>query len=82
MFISKANENNIILFLFPGVIVGPSQDESCDECINHVLKYKGILKGVILAGITDGSEQSLVVPIKKLEGIFKKVSVSKSVGIL
>lgn len=78
---SETNENKQSLFLFSGVIVGSSQDETYDECINHVLKYKDNLSGVLLAGITDGTEQSLTVPIKQLEEIFKKVNVSKSIRI-
>lgn len=48
----------------------------CEECIKLVLQYKDVISGIMLSGITDGTEDSYKVPIEKLQEIFKKVSVS------
>lgn len=41
-----------------------------------MLRHEEHLSGVSLAGITDGTEASLKIPISKLEEIFKTVGVS------
>ncbi|XP_063839132.1 queuine tRNA-ribosyltransferase accessory subunit 2 isoform X1 [Ostrinia nubilalis] len=56
-----------------GVIVGTGNPKKCSDCIDHILKYKDHLLGIALAGITDGTEESMNVPVKDLEHIFRTV---------
>ncbi|XP_026759004.2 queuine tRNA-ribosyltransferase accessory subunit 2 [Galleria mellonella] len=56
-----------------GVIVGVGEERKCEQSIQNILTYKENLSGVTLEGITDGSEESLTVPLEKLEAIFKRV---------
>ncbi|KAL0851334.1 hypothetical protein ABMA28_007154 [Loxostege sticticalis] len=56
-----------------GVIVGTGHRNKCFECIKHILKHGEHLSGIALAGITDGTEESLQVPVQKLEEIFRTV---------
>ncbi|XP_059048140.1 queuine tRNA-ribosyltransferase accessory subunit 2 [Achroia grisella] len=57
-----------------GVIVGVGDERKCDQSIRNLLTHKDSLSGVALEGITNGTEESLAVPIEKLEAIFKRVS--------
>ncbi|CAB3240407.1 unnamed protein product [Arctia plantaginis] len=57
-----------------GVIVAAGVPSKCDECITHILKYKDSLGGVALAGLTDGTEESLKLVNDKIEGIFARVN--------
>ncbi|KAM3967586.1 queuine tRNA-ribosyltransferase accessory subunit 2 [Aphomia sociella] len=56
-----------------GVIVGVGEETKSEKSIQNILQYKDILNGVALESITDGTEESLAVPIEKLEAIFKRV---------
>lgn len=71
-----------MLTQFPGVIVGTGHKNKCFECIKHILKHGEHLSGIALAGITDGTEESLQVPVQKLEEIFRTVGVSAYSAIL
>ncbi|RVE42557.1 hypothetical protein evm_012790 [Chilo suppressalis] len=56
-----------------GVITGTGIKEKCEHFIKHILKHKEHLSGVALSGMTDGSEESLRIPIDKFEEILKRI---------
>lgn len=59
-----------------GVIVAAGTPRKCEECIKHTLQYKDILTGIALAGLTDGTEDSLKLASEKIEEIFQRVNES------
>uniref|UniRef100_A0A2A4J5J8 Queuine tRNA-ribosyltransferase accessory subunit 2 n=1 Tax=Heliothis virescens TaxID=7102 RepID=A0A2A4J5J8_HELVI len=56
-----------------GVVVATGTPKKCQESIKHLLQYKDVLTGVALAGVTDGTEESMKLATEKIEGIFKTI---------
>ncbi|KAL4716577.1 hypothetical protein ACJJTC_010241 [Scirpophaga incertulas] len=60
--------------LLVGVIAGTGTMSKCKNCIQNILTYREAIGGVALAGLTDGTEESLNIGIDKLEDIFKDIN--------
>ncbi|XP_075970776.1 queuine tRNA-ribosyltransferase accessory subunit 2 [Anticarsia gemmatalis] len=66
---SKQLQNSSLI----GVVVAAGVPKKCDESVKHILKHKESISGIALAGLTDGTEDSLKLANEKLEEIFKRI---------